>query len=135
MLPNVKPTKLYPIKTKVTAQSVAAAATVTSGWIPTAELDWLKITSIAGAGAGTFAVKVEQATAVGGTGAKDMVTAAQTGITAQANSTEVEVDIRIADYLDVDNAFNHVRLSVTCTGGAGSLYAAALFGGPVKFLD
>jgi hypothetical protein len=109
---------------------VAAAATVTGGWISAKEVKFAKINSTAGAGAGTFALKIEQATSSGGAGAKDLATAAVLGITAQANVTQVQVDYNVADNIDTDNSFAFIRLSATCTGGAGTLYTALLELGP-----
>jgi hypothetical protein len=136
MIPNVKPSKLYPSKTSIAPQSVAAAATITSGWIDTAGYAWAKIASLVGAGAGTFAVKLEQATSAAGGGAKDLATAASLGITAQATGTASQADAQLgAQGVDVDNGFRYIRASATCAGGAGTLYALELELGPEPYLS
>lgn len=129
MIPNVKPSKLYPYKEQIAPQSVAAGATVTSGWFDAAEAANLKIAALVGAGAGTFAVKVEQATSSGGAGAKDLVA---TGITALATG-HAEADVALGAALDVDGAFRYVRVSATCTGGAGTLFSAQVEAGPATY--
>lgn len=128
--PNVKPAQLYPNADKIVPQSVAASATVTSGWVSAAEVKWAHVTAISGAGAGTFAVKLEQATSSGGAGAKDLATAATLGVTALAASTVAVVDYDVATNIDVDNSFAYFRASATCTGGSGTLFALALDKGP-----
>jgi hypothetical protein len=128
---NRAPSKVQVVQSQIVPQSVAAAATVTSGWFAVKQNAWLKIISLVGAGAGTFAVKVEQATSSGGAGAKDLITAANLGITAQATGTPaVQADVKVDLNLDVDNAYAFVRLSATCTGGAGTLFGATIEAGP-----
>lgn len=130
---NRKPSVQYPVKAAIAPQSVAAAATVTSGWVAIGTAKWAKLLSILGAGAGTAAVKLEQATTVGGANAKDLATAAQVGITAQAASTQAQSDVDITQYLDVDGGFGFVRASLTMTGGAGTFAAVGLELGPANF--
>ncbi len=130
--PNVKPSIQYPYKAQVAPQSMAAAATATSGWIAVGTAKWAKILALVGAGAGTLAVKLEQATSSGGAGAKDLATAAQTGITALATGA-AQADVSIDQYLDVDGGFGFIRLSGTMTGGAGTLASASLELGPAAW--
>lgn len=129
---NVKPSVLYPSAQAqcIAPQSVAAAATVTGGWVSAKETKWLKIFASVGAGAGTLAVKVEQATSSGGAGAKDLATAATLGASSLAASTILQVDYDVANNIDTTNSFAYVRLSATCTGGSGTLFAASLELGP-----
>src|SRR6266511_2992251 len=97
---NRKPSKVYAVKEQVVPQSVAAAATVTSGWIAVVNAKWLKLLALVGAGAGTLAVKVEQATTIGGAGAKDLATAAQVGITVLDTATKAaQADVNVDDYI------------------------------------
>lgn len=129
---NRAPSQVYPgaYAQNITPQSVAAAATVTGGWVEVAQNKWAAITSIVGAGAGTLAVKVEQATSSGGAGAKDLITAANLGINGQAATTEVQADLNLDSVMDVDGGFTHIRLSGTVTGGSGTLVAVVLELGP-----
>jgi hypothetical protein len=131
--PNEKPSTVYVVKGAIAAQSVAASATVTSGWIDVGQNKWAKILSVAGAGAGTFAVKLEQANTSGGGAAKDLITAANLGITAQANSTNVQADGNIDANLDLDGGFRWIRVSSLCSGGAGTLQAVSLELGPAVY--
>ena len=129
---NVKPSVAYPATyaSAIAPQSVAAAATVTGGWISAKEVKWAKLIVLSGAGAGTFAVKLEQATSSGGAGAKDLATAATLGVTAQATGVLSQVDYNVADNIDTDNSFAFIRVSATCTGGSGTLGAVSLELGP-----
>lgn len=133
MTPNVKPSKLYPNKGQIAPQSVAAAATVTSGWIDASNYAWAKLAILVGAGAGTFALKLEQATSSGGAGAKDLYTAAQLGVTVLATG-QAQADAQLGPALDVDNAFRWIRASATCAGGAGTLASVTVELGPDPFL-
>jgi hypothetical protein len=94
MIPNVKPSIIYPLKDKVAPQSIAAAGTAQTALArlldgQLAEAHQLLV----GAGAGTAAVSLDQATTAAGAGAKALATAAQVGITAQGTGT-VEADLR-----------------------------------------
>jgi len=129
---NRKPSVQYPYKAQVAPQSMAAAATATSGWVAIGTAKWAALCALVGAGAGTLAVKLEQATSSGGAGAKDLATAAQVGITALATGAAL-ADVDLTQYMDVDNAFTHVRISATMTGGAGTLASVALALGPANF--
>ena len=117
----------------VAPQSFAAAANVTGGWTKVTNNKWAKILSAIGAGTGTLALKVEQATDGSGTGVKDLMTAAALGITAQATGTIVQVDFSIPDNIDLVNGFGYIRLNATMTGGSGTLVAASLELGPASF--
>lgn len=129
---NVKPSVLFPgtYASAIAPQSVGAGATVTGAWISVKETKWVKLNLTMGAGAGTGALKLEQATSSGGAGAKDLVTAANLGITAQAAATQAQADFNVADNIDVDNSFAFVRASLTVTGGAGTLAAVTVELGP-----
>jgi hypothetical protein len=131
--PNEKPSTAYVVKGAVAPQSVAAAGTATSGWVDVGPNKWAKVVSCLGAGAGTAAVKLEQATSSGGAGAKDLITAANLGITAQANSTQVQADGNIDANLDLAGGFRWIRVSLTVTGGAGTLACASLELGPAQY--
>jgi hypothetical protein len=130
---NRKPSAVYPVKASIAPQSVAAAGTASSGWIAVGANFWATIASLVGAGAGTLAIKIEQATSAAGAGAKDLATAATLGITAQATGTQVNADLQLAQALDLDNGFEYIRITATVTGGAGTLIAAALSLGPAPY--
>ena len=131
---NEKPSLTYVAKTGavIAPQSVAAAGNPLSSWVDSATLNkWAKVISLAGAGAGTFALKIQQATSAAGANAKDLITAAVLGITAQAAASVVQVDVPLDEgLLDLANGFRWIQLNATCTGGAGTFYAAVLELGP-----
>lgn len=129
MIPNIAPSKLYAYAAQIAPQSVAAAGNPTSGWVAVANNKWAKLLALVGAGAGTLAVKLEQATSAAGAGAKDLATAAQVGITALATGQQ-QADVNIDQYLDVNGGFGYVRINATMTGGAGTLAAVSLELGP-----
>jgi hypothetical protein len=120
MIPNVKPSIIYPLKDKVAPQSIAAAGTAQTGWIDCSTGNWLKLVLLVGAGAGTAAVSLDQATTAAGAGSKVLATAAQVGITAQGTGT-VEADYDLHNNLDINGGFAFVRATVTVAGGAGTL--------------
>ncbi|MGO9830699.1 MAG: hypothetical protein ACLPJH_11210 [Myxococcaceae bacterium] len=134
---NEKPSLVYKVPAYAAAippQSVAGAGNPLGGWADASLMKWGKILSLAGAGGGTFSLKVEQATSSGGAGVKDLLSAASLGITAQAAASVVQVDVALDEgLLDVTNSYRWVRLNVTCTGGGGTLYAATLELGPQVF--
>lgn len=122
-----------PILGSIPPQTVTGA-TVTSGWIPMATLGKIYAVINIGAitGAGTVNAKIEQATALAGTGAKDVTGAAITVITGSANSNQqASIGVRQAQ-LDVVNNFNHVRLSIT-TAVAASILGAVVHGVEAKY--
>lgn len=129
MIPNISPSKVYAYAAQIAPQSIAAAGTAQSGWVAVANNSWAKVLALVGAGAGTLAVKIEQATTSGGAGVKDCVTAAQLGITALATGQQ-QADAKLDQYVDVNNGFAYIRLNVTMTGGAGTLASASLELGP-----
>ncbi len=131
---NFKPSKVYPYKGQIAPQSVAAAGNVTGNWIDASQCRWLSGTLLVGAGGGTVALKIEQATSAAGAGAKDLYTAAQLGITAQGVG-QVQFDAQLDCNLDVANGFRWVRANATVTGGTGTLVSVGLIGGPSEFMN
>ena len=122
-----------PIVGSIPPQS-AGAGTYTSAWIPMATLGKAFAVINIGAitGSGTVNAKFEQATAVGGTGAKDIAGTSMTAIVGSANSNaQVTIEVRPAQ-LDVVNNFSHVRLSIT-TAVAASILGAVVHGADVKY--
>ena len=75
------------------------------------------------------AVKVVQATAVAGTGSKDVTGAAITStLLAGTNDGKwavIEVEV---NHLDIANGFRYVAVTVAATGGASTIMAITMFG-------
>lgn len=135
---NMKPTKAYPLAGAIRPQSVAAAGSVSTGWIAAGDaLAFARITVNLGVlGGGSEAVKLEQAQDSGGTGAKDLETAANLGLSGlNTNNTDKEADYRIHENIDTDNNFTHFRATLTNTGGTGALVAVTVQYGPARYQD
>src|SRR4051812_5037262 len=99
MLPNVKPSQLYPIAGAVQPQSVAAAGSVNTGWLKVpAASKWLVAQLLCGVlGGGSVQVDVEQATDNAGTGAKALVTNLRTNA---VNNTDTDDEVNLDTNLD-----------------------------------
>ena len=134
MIPNIKPSAVYPIKGGINPQAIAAAGTQTSGWLDAKDGEWLKGTLLNGAlGGSTLTnLKVEQATSAAGAGAKDLVTNVVNAL--QVAGTHVQFEVQLANALDLDGGFRYVRVSVTNTGGTGALQAVACEIGPAPYM-
>ncbi len=134
MNPNVKPSSQVAILA-VKDPISQAAATVTTGWISMADLDAVLAivqTGVLGASA-TVDAKLQQAQDSSGTGAKDITGKAITQLVKASNDNDqVAINCR-ADELDVNNGFNHVRLSIT-VGTAASLISAMVLGFYPRYL-
>jgi hypothetical protein len=135
MIPNVKPSQLYPgtglnsAIGHVPPQSLAAAGIGTGPWIAvTPGAKWLIVALLSGAlGGGSEQVDIEQATSAAGAGAKALATAAISAQTVNNRVDETEVSL---DLLDINNGFAFVRAKVTNTGGTGALVALSVKQGP-----
>jgi hypothetical protein len=135
--------------------SKAASAVASGAWISLKNVNKLGIMVMVGAGAGTFNVTLQQATAVAGTGAKALAftkavvnssaIAADsfTRTTVVANSLPLTandvalIDIDPAD-LDINNDFDCVQVVVTESGGASAQLVSAHYivkSGKVESLD
>lgn len=93
-----------------------AAGTVTSGWIAAADFGAFQAIVMAGTlgTSATVDAKIEQATDSSGTGAKDITGSDITQLTQAGSDDDKQVAIGIlASDLDVDNDFDHIRLSIT----------------------
>ena len=95
-----------------------AAGTVTTGWVAMA--DWGSLMALVAVGAlgtaSTVDAKLEQATDGAGTGAKDITGKAITQLTDAGSDSDKQALINVFnDDLDINNAFTHVRLSMTVT--------------------
>lgn len=103
------------------------ASTVTSGWIDSS--DYMAFAAIVMAGtlgtSATLDAKIEQASDSSGTGAKDLTGAAITQLTQAGTDSDKQAVIQFrSEDLDLDNGFNHFRLSMTvavATSDAGGL--------------
>ena len=128
MNPNIKPSDQVALLGAIDPVS-QAAATVTSAWMLMAEYDAIMAILETGAlgTAATVDAKLRQATAVAGTGAKDITGKAITQLVKASNDNEqVIINCRV-DELDVNNGFCYVQLSIT-VGTAASLIAAQVYG-------
>lgn len=99
-----------------------SASTQTSGWVSLANFQAIMaILDIGTMGAGSsYDAKIEQAQDDTGTGAKDLEGLAitqltQAGVDASGSKAVLEL---YGEDLDLENAFTHVRVSVTTAGGA-----------------
>lgn len=102
-------------------EPVAGAATYTTSWFDVGTAcNWLACVS-AGTVGTTVDAKIEQASDNSGTGAKDISGLAITQLAA-AGSALINI---VQGDLDIDNDFNHIRLSIT-TVGATSVASGSL---------
>jgi hypothetical protein len=135
MIPNVKPSQLYPVKGAVSPQSVAKNTSVNSGYIAIpAGSKWLKITLLIGsAGGAATTVDTEQATTIGGAGVKALVSALI--VSATTDTQQIQAEVNLDQSLDVTGGFAFIRVKATTDNvGAGpSLVAVAVEFGPNEF--
>lgn len=111
---NLKPSQRAGVVGVIDPQSANAAKT--SAWIDsTAFMNFLAIIKVGALGAGsTVDAKIQQATSVGGAGAKDVAGKAITQLTKAApnDDEQVTIDLKQED-LDFNNGFKFFQLSVT----------------------
>lgn len=106
---------------------VQTAATYTSGWIDMADFASIMAVVMAGTlgSSATLDAKLEQATSAAGAGAKDITGKAIAQLTQAGTDSDKQAIIEcFADDLDLENAFTHVRLSMTvgtATSDAGAI--------------
>jgi len=131
--PNIKPTDKATLAAVIQPIS-QGAGTVTTGWVSMADFDNIMAVlqcGVLGTSA-TVDAKLQQATDSGGTGAKDITGKAITQLVkATDDGKTVFINLR-DDEMDVNNAFTHVRLSVT-VGTAASLVGAAIYGFDARY--
>jgi len=132
MIPNIRPSVVYPIAGAIAPQSVAAAASVNTGWVKVAPgSKWAIAQLLAGAlGGGSVQVDVLQAQDGAGTGSKAAVTNLFTNAT---NNTQTDGEINVETTLDINNGFSYVQVKATNTGGTGALISVGLRFGPNEF--
>jgi hypothetical protein len=136
MIPNVKPSQMYPnagAGNGVFPQSLAAAAAVTGPYVqvpPGAK--WAIVRLLTGAlGAGSEQVDVLQAQSAAGLNAKALATNIRTSA---VNNQQFDDEVNIDLSLDINNGFNFIAVKVTNTGGTGALVAVNFAFGPNEFL-
>jgi hypothetical protein len=106
---------------------VYTAATYTSGWIDMSAFGAIQAIVMAGTlgASATLDAKLEQASDSGGTGAKDITGKAIAQLTQAGTDSDKQAIINLfADELDINNGFNHARLSITvgtATSDAGAV--------------
>lgn len=118
------------------------AGAVSSAWIPAKNFSSFLATVLAGTlgASATLDAKLEQATDAAGTGVKDITGKAITQLTAAGTDSDKQASINLRpDELDVDNGFDHFRLTMT-TAVATSDSAAVVHGvnptrGPASDFD
>lgn len=125
MFPNANPSALAGV-VGVIDPDAYAASTVTTGWIKASDyLSFLAIVMAGDLGASaTIDAKIQQATDVSGTGAKDVSGLAITQLTKAGtdDNKQALINIQHSD-LDINNGFDFIRLSMTigtaaCDAGA-----------------
>lgn len=102
-----------------------AAGTETTAWISIKEVYRVMATIFCGTivATGLVDAKLQQALDSSGTGVKDITGKAITQVLAATGSDEQYIINLLAEELDIDNDFNHVRLSVTMTTAGADLSA------------
>lgn len=108
---------------------VAAASTP---WLNMAQHNRIVALILGGAITGTLDAKLEQATDAAGTGAKDITGKALTQFAATDDNKQAAINLR-QDQLDMANGFDHVRLTLTPTGGTTNLAGAVVLGGDSRY--
>ncbi len=109
----------------------AAAAAYSTGWISMETNSRVQAITMVGAMVATSTVdaKLEQATDSSGTGVKDITGKAITQLTAAGSDDDQQAIINCrADELDIDNDFDHLRLTVTVATAASDMGAIVLAG-------
>lgn len=103
--------------------SVAAAGTLVSGWFDVRQAPRIRALASIGAGGGTPALSFAQANTAAGGGSKAL---SGWSIGAVANA-RIDVD-NPSDKLDQNGGFFWVQVTVTITGGTGTITSLHVFG-------
>jgi hypothetical protein len=109
-----------------------ATSAASTGWVDVKNYNRLVALVIGGALTGTLDAKLQQATDSSGTGAKDITGKAITQLAATADNKQAIINIR-QDQLDLAGGFDHVRLTLTPTGGTTNLASGLLLGGDARY--
>ncbi len=129
MYPNAKASEQIAVVETIDPVSQGVGS-VSSGWVPVKNFHHFMAVVMAGVlgAAATLDGKIEQATDASGTGAKDVTGRSITQLTKAGSDDNKQAVINIAPAdLDLDNSFNHIRLTLT-VGAAASLVAGVLIG-------
>lgn len=132
---NIKISEALVVLASIDPASIAAS-TVTSAWVPVTNFLSLLLvvqTGVLGTAA-TVDAKIQQATDVSGTGAKDLSPGKSITqiVKATGDNKQALLDFRAQD-LDAAHGFNYVRVSLT-VGAAASIVGALLYGGSPRFM-
>ncbi len=134
MTPNSLPSERAGL-VGVIKPDATTAGTVTTAWVPAKNFhSFLAVVMAGDLGTGaTVNAKLQQATDISGTGAKDITGKAITALTEAGTDSNKQALINLrAEQLDVDGGFAFVRLSLT-VATATSDVAALLFGFDARF--
>lgn len=134
MIPNVKPSKIFPAAGSIAPQSLVSAAATTGGTyiqVP-AGSKWMHLRLLCGAGAGSVAVTAAQATSSAGAGTKAAtLSPAITGVVTATPLTTYEYNVETL--LDAAGGFNFVQLTATTTGTL--IVGLDVSFGPAAYMD
>lgn len=129
MHPNLKASELAAVVETIDPVSQGVGS-VSSGWIDASKFHAYMAVIVAGVlgAAATLDGKIEQATDAAGTGAKDVTGKAMAQFTKAGadDNKQAVINLRPAD-LDLDNGFDHFRVTLT-VGAAASLVSAVVLG-------
>jgi hypothetical protein len=126
---NIKPSDVAAVVGSIDPDANTAAA-YTTAWVDMENFEAVMAIIMVGAMVATSTVdaKIQQATDVSGTGAKDITGKAITQLTAAGSDDDKQAIINLrADEMDAAGGFTHVQLSMT-VGTADSDSAAVLLG-------
>jgi len=132
---NIKLSESLAVLASIDPASISPGS-VNSSWVPATNfLSFLLVvqTGVLGTAA-TIDAKIQQATDVSGTGAKDLSPGKSITqiVKATGDNKQALLDFRAQD-LDAANGFNYVRVSLT-VGAAASIVGALLYGGSPRFM-
>jgi hypothetical protein len=116
-----------PTKGQISPQLVAAAATVSSGWVNAGDALTFAAAVTAGAlgGATNVVSSWQQATSAAGAGAKALTGNGTTNIAMPTADSTQDIDLDPSD-MDVNNGFGFFQLRLTVTGGTGCFLATTI---------
>lgn len=125
MIGNALPSEICAVAATIDPDAYTAS-TVTSDWVSMGDFESLMAVVMAGTlgTSATVDAKLEQATDSSGTGAKDISGKAITQLVKASNDDDQAIINCRAEDLDLDNNFDHVRLSITvgtATSDAGGI--------------
>ena len=125
---NILPSSRAPVVGVIDPDNNAAGA-LSTAWIDMSLFHSIMAVIMAGTieATGTIDAKLEQATDSSGTGVKDVTGKAITQLTAAGSDSDKQAIVNCrSDELDADNAFTHVRLTMTGATAAADSAAVVL---------